>query len=174
SEAFGADVPPSMLRACPEKVSSIEVISVSEARARACPRCFEGKNCNSRTNCRHMHPDFMNGEADCSGFDFAHGSEAPASILEVAGNQRGDTFDEAMWSAVRLQKQLRGDRAPFAYDAPAGDKIRQISRGYILNGCLRRCCASSSRRRRTPAASWSDSRRSITPRRSDPRGRHQL
>ncbi|CAE7535621.1 rbcL [Symbiodinium sp. KB8] len=62
SEAFGADVPPSMLRACPEEVSSIEVISLSETRARACPRCFEGKNCNSRTNCRHMHPDFMNGK----------------------------------------------------------------------------------------------------------------
>ena len=61
-EAFSEDASASssMLAQFPDEVTSTEVIYLRNSRMRVCPRFLESKNGNNRTNCRYLHPDFLN------------------------------------------------------------------------------------------------------------------
>ena len=51
-EAFAA--------AFPEEVQSSVVVPFDMFHASICPKYIASKNCNIRTNCLYMHPDFIN------------------------------------------------------------------------------------------------------------------
>ena len=98
---------------------------MSKTQFRACPRYFDGENCNDRTTCQYMHCDFLN---VCHKW-FQGICRYPRSCW----NQHGNSFDTATRSAVRLQEQLRGNRP---------SRLQCRRKGYSPPG-LPRCAEAS-------------------------------
>ena len=127
----GASVPATMVEQFPEEVEA-RMMYLEDTRQQICPRILESKNCDQQNNCQCLHPDFVGGSWVVPNLLCHKWFQGTCQHGTGCWNQHGNTFDDAMRTANRVQALLRGRRAPFSYDPADGGTIKSVSRAEAV------------------------------------------